>query len=55
MCPICVLTSVVYGICWLLGILGLSKVVKYIKLKYHKWSGTKCEKCKSNEECQSHN
>ena len=55
MCPICVLTSVVYGICWVLGFFGLTKVVKYIKIKYHIWSGTKCDKCKSDEGCQSHN
>lgn len=55
MCPICILTSILYGICSILSLLGLKNLVKYIKLRYHLWSGTKCEKCKGEGKCQSHN
>lgn len=55
MCPICILTYLVLGFCSVLSLFGLKNFVKYIKLKYYMWSGTKCEKCKEKEKCQSHN
>lgn len=55
MCPICITTSIVYGICWLLGLFGLHKVVRYIKIRYHDWSGTKCDKCKEYEKINDAN
>lgn len=48
MCPICILTYIVYGITSLFGFFGFKKIVKYIRLKYHIWSGTKCDKCKND-------
>jgi hypothetical protein len=55
MCPICILTSVVYVLLWVIGLFGFKRFVKYLKFKYHSWAGHKCEKCKNREECQSHN
>jgi len=55
MCPICILTSVVYTLLWVIGLFGFKRFVKYLKFKYHSWAGHKCEKCKNREECQSHN
>lgn len=48
MCPVCILSGIVYGITSLFGLFGLTKLVKYIRLRYHFWSGTKCKKCKNN-------
>lgn len=49
MCPICLTTYIVYGMTSILGFFGFTKVIQYIKIKYHKWSNTKCEKCKNLE------
>jgi uncharacterized membrane protein YgdD (TMEM256/DUF423 family) len=49
MCPICILTYFVYIICSGLGLFGLHKLVHKIKVKYHAWSGTKCDYCKKQE------
>jgi hypothetical protein len=49
MCPICILTYIVYLMSSILGFFGFKKIVQFIKLKYHIWSGTKCEKCKNLE------
>lgn len=49
MCPICITSYIVYSVCSILGLFGLKGFVKYIKLKYYTWSGTKCEKCKNRE------
>jgi uncharacterized membrane protein YgdD (TMEM256/DUF423 family) len=49
MCPICILTYLVYYVCGALGLIGLHKLVEKIKIKYYKWSNTKCEVCKKYE------
>jgi hypothetical protein len=53
MCPICIITYFVYLICSALGLIGLHKLVEKIKIKYHKWSNTKCDKCKELERKQN--
>lgn len=52
MCPICILTSVIYVLAWIIGIFGFTKAAKWIKFKYTQWSGKKCDKCKCREKCQ---
>lgn len=49
MCPICILTSVIYVLAWIIGIFGFTKAAKWIKFKYIQWSGKKCDKCKCRE------
>ena len=49
MCPICITTYVVYGLCSMLGLFGLKSLVNKIKIKYHNWSKTKCDVCKNKD------